>query len=355
VSWVDFQPFLTAAPDLSDERPVVRLKTRLHPAVLPGEKVFLEWEASDDGTIVEIDVQMLSPDIDDPYQTYVDVVSDLPGTARRCELVIPAVGLHPYERFPFRIVARDDAGNVGFEQFQVTIPHQEPSATVVFHTVLGEIRGGEDVTICYDALGLNNSPRFWVETAADDRFAMSAAGNSGLNVCSFSPVRMPYASTDRARIAIRATNNCNRDEWYFSDWFTIRPDPRIGDAPPTVQMTYPTTGQSFPGGGVLPIAWSADDDQGLREFRIQASFNGGYSYHTIAASLPPSARSFEWPLPPSTGVDDLRVRVVAVDTLLQNSSDGDDRVLRVHALGRSKLLPGPGLPGPGAPLPGRGR
>lgn len=55
---------------------------------------------------------------------------------------MPAVGLHPYERFPFRIVARDDRGNVGFEQFQLPIPHQASAGSVTFHTPLVGFQGG---------------------------------------------------------------------------------------------------------------------------------------------------------------------------------------------------------------------
>lgn len=326
VSWVDYSPFLTSAPDLSDERPVVRLVTRLHPAVLPGEKIFVEWEAFDDGKIVSFDVQVLTDDIDAPYQTYVDLRSNLPGTARRCEVVVPDVGLHPYERFPFRIVATDDAGNVGFEQFQVTIPSKTPPGSVTFHPLPEGLRGGEDVQVCYDAFGIEAIvTRMYVETASDDRMKTSAGTGSG---CTLATVRMPFASTDRARLAFRAVDNFNRDEWYFSDHFTIRPDPRIGDAAPAVAMTAPLHGDAFV--RVIPISWTADDDHGLHEFRIQASFNGGFSFHTIAASLPPTDRSYAWRIPPSTGIDDLRVRVVAVDTLLQNTSDGDERVLGVR-------------------------
>ncbi len=330
VSWVDFQPFLTAAPDLGDQRPVVRLVTRLHPVVLPGEKIFIEWEAEDDGVIVEFDVQVLSSDVDAPYQTYVDLLSDLPGSARRCELVVPDIGLHPYERFPFRIVARDDASNVGFEQFQLPIPHRTPSGVVVFHTPFENFRGGEAIEVCYDAVGLGSPfPTFYVEAAADDRMELSASGPGGLNQCTYSTLTIPYVSTDRARVAIRAEDNWNRDEWYFSEPFEIRPDPRLGDAPPTVAMTAPLAGRIFHSDGLIPIVWEAADDHGLFEFRIQASFNGGLSFHTIAPSLPPTARRYVWKLPKSTGVADLRVRVVAVDSLLQNSADGDDRILSV--------------------------
>ena len=68
----------------------------------------------------------------------------------------------------------------------------------------------------------------------------------------------------------------------------------------------------FVGGGTVPIRWTASDDTQLRSFDVQASFNGGrvaYGGHEPAEA----ATSYDWTLPASTGVDDLRIRVVARD------------------------------------------
>jgi hypothetical protein len=333
---VTFEPFLTSRPDLSDHRPVVRMKTRVHPVVLPGERIIIEWEAFDDGEIESFDIQVLDPALNlPPGIHFVNLATGLPGSQRSFEVEIPVVGLHPYERFPFRIVAHDDAGNTSFEQFWAIIPHQAPAGAVQFRTPLENFSGGEDIEICYDAMNLSSSfPRFYMETGADDRVGLGPSGHPGTGECTFSPIRIPHASTDRARIALRAEGNFNRDEWYFTDYFTIRPDPRFGDAPPTIDVTSPSAGQVFVGGRVVPIAWTASDDKGLREFRIQASFNGGYTFHTIETSLPPSARRYDWRLPASRGIDDVRIRVVAVDTMMQNTSAGDDRII--------EFLPGSG-------------
>ncbi|MGD9688504.1 MAG: choice-of-anchor J domain-containing protein [Phycisphaerales bacterium] len=330
--FIDFQPFLAQRPDLSDARPVVRLKTRIHPVVLPGEKIIIEWEAFDDGALTSFDVVILDPDINLPAGFFfLPLAQNLPGTQRSFEVQVPVVGLHPYDRFPIRIIARDDAGNSSFEQFWVTIPHQTPAADVTFQTPLVEFRGGEHVEFCYVANGLSSSsPQIYVESAADDRISLQGGGPPG--GCAFGPVIMPHASSDRVRIGLRAQDNFNRDEWYFTDYFTIRPDPRIGDAPPQIELTAPSDGQTFAGGTTIPIQWTASDDQGLREFRLQASFNRGYTYHTIESSIPPGARSYDWHLPASTGIDELRLRIVAVDTTMQNSSSGDDR--------RYAILPG---------------
>ncbi len=329
--FVQYEPFLTQRPDLSDTPPIVRLKTRTHPVILPGEKVFIEWDAFDDGHITHFDIQVLSDstDINVPLLTFIDLATNLPGTQRRFELIIPDVGLHPYERFAFRIVAHDDKGQSNFEQFWFSIPHQVPAGTVNFHTQFEGLRGGEHIPFCFDYANLNTNPRFYIEAAADDRLALSAPGIIS-DGCTLSPIIIPYVSSDRVRLGLRAEGNFNRDEWYFTDYFTIRPDPRLGDEAPVVDMTFPNANDAFIGGSIVPIEWTASDDQGLREFRIQASFNGGYTFHTIADELPGSTRAYHWRLPASTGINDVRLRVVAVDTTFQNSSDGDDQSIIIQ-------------------------
>jgi hypothetical protein len=71
---------------------------------------------------------------------------------------------------------------------------------------------------------------------------------------------------------------------------------------------------------VIPITWTAADDDFVREYRVQVSLNGGYTYHTVADCIPAPASGFDWRLPASEGVDDVRIRVVAIDKRFQNSS-----------------------------------
>jgi hypothetical protein len=85
----------------------------------------------------------------------------------------------------------------------------------------------------------------------------------------------------------------------------------------------------FPAAGVVPIAWTASDDRGLQSFALQGSFDGGRTWHFIARELPPDARAFDWLLPPSDGIPDVRVRVIARDSRFQNSSSGADRVFSI--------------------------
>ena len=75
-----------------------------------------------------------------------------------------------------------------------------------------------------------------------------------------------------------------------------------------------------PGTGTVQIAWEASDDEGLRAFKIQASYDAGRTWHGVASDLPPEARLFAWDLPESAGIPDVRVRVVAVDHRFQYAS-----------------------------------
>jgi hypothetical protein len=69
------------------------------------------------------------------------------------------------------------------------------------------------------------------------------------------------------------------------------------------------------------LSWIAGDDQGLRSFGLQGSWDGGRTWQAIAEDLPPSTTSFAWTLPSSAGIANARVRVVANDLRFQSTSD----------------------------------
>ncbi len=98
--------------------------------------------------------------------------------------------------------------------------------------------------------------------------------------------------------------------------------PRFGLKAPVVQVTSPTAGSTFSGGGVIPITWNASATQGLRSFDIQTSTDGGHTWHLVLTDLGAGVRSFNWQLPSSSSIPDVRVRVIARDKMFQNSSDG---------------------------------
>ncbi len=140
---------------------------------------------------------------------------------------------------------------------------------------------------------------------------------------------MPYISTDSARFVVASNNGLNRQKWFFSAPFAIRPDPRWVDAPPQINLTSPAAGQEFPAGSMVPVSWTASDDEALRGFSIQVSTDGGRNWIQVAENLPPTATNYNWQTPPGGALDDVRLRVVAVDRRYQNSSSGAIRVFRL--------------------------
>ena len=131
----------------------------------------------------------------------------------------------------------------------------------------------------------------------------------------------PFVSTDRARLALQVRNNSNDVKWFFADgYFSIRHDQRLGFEPPAVDLQSPVGGESFPGGSIVPITWTATASEGLRSFDIQGSYDSGRTWHLIVRDLSSAAVSYDWQLPPSSGIADVRVRVVARDGHFQNSS-----------------------------------
>ena len=157
---------------------------------------------------------------------------------------------------------------------------------------------------------------WWKATSSSSRMG-------GLFTTIPTSVHLPIVSTDGVRQVVLSHTNSNDLKWFFSPgYFSIRPDPALGIKAPRIQLTSPTAGQSFAGGSTVPIKWKASAQQGLRSFDIQYSANGGQTWHFVVKDLDPTARSFRWELPASSGIPDARVRVIVRDTLFQNSSDG---------------------------------
>ncbi|HEX8280074.1 MAG TPA: dockerin type I domain-containing protein, partial [Chthoniobacterales bacterium] len=134
----------------------------------------------------------------------------------------------------------------------------------------------------------------------------------------------------------KSQGSINNVKWFYSGPFSIRPDARYPDAPPTVTLLSPKSGDAYPAGGDIPISWTASDDEALRSFTILYSTDGGRTWLTMVENLPPTATSYTWQTPPGGGFSDVRVRVVAFDLRFQSSSDGDDR-----SFARTAGLPAP--------------
>lgn len=317
---VDVLPFLTAAPDETDTAPVVRLE-RVDGLLAAGQKVILNWDAQDDGTIVSQRI-VYAPHGNWPG-FFLPVASGLPGTQRSFEWTVPVV--QPSSNTAptwFRVIATDDAGQEGFDERRFSVPYTAdvgPTSLTFLTDLSGPFTMGDEIDVCWDFAGPGATYDVHVVNDADYD-AVPYGGGTTLIDCW--TVRMPYLSTDTARVAVTFTYGAGgRTETFFSQRFTIRPDARVADAPPVVTLLSPAPGGVVPAGSTLGFSWTASDDQGLRSFGVQGSWDGGRTWQAIAEELPPTTTNFAWTLPGSAGNSNARVRVVANDLRFQSSSD----------------------------------
>jgi hypothetical protein len=328
---VTFKPFLTSPPDISNNPPVVRMvpfgfswygiTTILRPPEFmahAGEKIILRWNVSNSSTVLKQRI-LFSPAtsiFDTPFANYIVLADNLPSSATSAEVTIPVVAFQPTNIPQFlRVVAIDSSGQQDWDQTPLIVPS-------------GNITGNIQITSDYSGktlIGGHPAPAItWTGNTNGNTEAFIFLESDGGLISLFGDhATLPILSTDTARLAVLSSANSNDLEWFFSDtYFSIRPDPAFGLKAPVVQLTSPTAGSTFSGGGVIPITWNASAAQGLRSFDIQTSTDGGHTWHLVVTDLGPTVRSFNWQLPASTGIPDVRVRVIARDKMFQNSSDG---------------------------------
>jgi hypothetical protein len=332
-----FQPFRTTRPDMTDHPPVVRFERRpflltagsFEGVVEPGQKVIIKWDSFDNAAIVKHKILLsLNGNAKTNFQTIVD---NLPGNQRSFEFTMPASAgtAGGFQKF-IRVVAVDNKGQEGWDEWQVQVPTGNEPGVLQITTPLGgqTFQSGSEFNVNWTITAPFNDPTFQVFLILDGNRKASFRANGG-NTGTFSTVKMPFVSTDSARIAVKSQGSINNVKWFYSEPFAIRPDARYPDAPPQIQMTAPNAGQSFPAGGVVPISWIASDDEAIRSFTILYSTDSGRTWLTMVENLPATARNFDWRLPFGSGFDDVRVRVVAFDRRFQNSSDGAARSFRI--------------------------
>jgi hypothetical protein len=335
---VQFTPFLTAPPDIANNPPIVSIiplgnswygiSTITRPPdfyVTPGEKLILRWTVSNSTTVASQRI-LLSPqgaDFDNSQSPPIVLADNVPALARSLEITIPNVGFAVTNLPQFlRIVAIDSSGQQGWDQTPIIVS-------------TGNISGDIQITSDYSNqtfVGGRNTPReTWTgNTNGVVEGYLFLESDGGLFTTITTSVQLPIVSTDSVRQVVLSHINSNDLKWFFSPgYFSIRPDPALGIKAPKVQLTSPTTGQSFAGGSIVPIKWEASAREGLRSFDIQYSVNGGQTWHFIVKDLDPTARSFRWELPASSGISDVRVRVIVRDKLFQNSSDGAGTVFSI--------------------------
>ncbi len=312
-------PFLTEPPT-SNPPPVVRFVTP-HQEAVPGEKYVVQWTARDDGSITAQRVYY-SPDSNTDHQ--MQLLAEIPASARSYEFTVPSIGTPPNGADQFlRVVAVDDLGQEGIADLPMKITNPAPFTGTLTPdpAVAGEHRPGELLPACAAYSGVVGSVYVALEFDNDET-SQSLGGafvENGL-MCNILGAAMPDISTDRARFRFDATGTLNQVKSFYSPWFSIRPDPLLGDAAPQVSLTSNHTGQSYAGGAVVNIAWTASDDEALRSFDIRASYDGGTRWMIVARDLPADARSYAWRLHDSQGIPQVKLRVVAKDRRFQNSS-----------------------------------
>ncbi|HWS99777.1 MAG TPA: Calx-beta domain-containing protein [Pyrinomonadaceae bacterium] len=329
-----FKPFLTAPPNQANTPPVVRLvepglewngHSPPHDYLLdPGTKYVIRWDVKDSDAVVKQRI-LFSPDGHYPDR-FVVIADNLPGDQRSFEWTVPTPEFAVTNQPQFlRVVAYDAAGQEGWDQTPLLVPSGRITGEFTITTNLsGKTFYAGDPIPHVDWTGsVSDYPVIepFVIFESDGAYLTGVYVNGHGE---FVAQEFPAISTDRARLAVRVHNNGNDVKWFFAPgYFSVRHDPRLGLVPPAVQLLTPAAGASYPAGGTVPITWSASDDEKLYSFDVQASYDGGRTWHVIVRDLPATARSYDWQLPPGGGLAGVKVRVVARDIRFQNnSSDG---------------------------------
>lgn len=331
---VQYRPFLTAAPDFANTPPVVRMiepgLTQRYASpdhIVPdflldqGTRCILRWDVRSDDAIASQRIEF-SPDGHYPDRFRV-LVDGIPGDARSAEITVPAPGFASSFQPQFlRVIARDETGQEAWDQAAVQVPSGRIRGELMLATDLsGQTHfAGQAIP----EVSWSGSVDFGLVTpiVVLESDGAAIAGLASSDGQGYFPELFPFVSTDRARLALQVTSNSNDVAWFFADgYFSIRHDPRMGFAPPVVHLEGPLGGESFPGGSTVSIAWTAEAPESLRSFDVQASYDAGRTWHPVALDLPAQSTRYDWGLPATRGIDDVRVRVIARDRRFQNSAD----------------------------------
>jgi hypothetical protein len=313
-------PFRTQPPT-SNPPPVVRFLVSSIPAAIPGQPLIIPWTARDDTRIV---TQRIYWSRDNNLDGSMLLLAEVPASARSFQWTPPAIGTpaNGADQF-FRVIAVDDLGQEGIADLALRITNPTPftGSMVATSPTAGTYRPGDSLTTCATVTPVVGSTYAAIELDNDDSgVSLGGVFISGSTGCTVLPAQVPDVSTDRARIRYDATGSLNQVKSFYGPYFSIRPDALLGDAAPVVSLTSSHTGASYRGGATIPITWTASDDEALRSFDIRASYDGGTRWFIVVRDLPAAARSFDWHLPVSSGITQVRLRVVAKDLRFQNTS-----------------------------------
>jgi hypothetical protein len=322
----EFIPYLTAPPDYTSDTPPVVRQHRPGFSYDAGARLAISWDAEDDHGIVGHRI-LFSPAGNYPT-TFQTIVDNLPASTRAYEWTVPAIGFQTtYGTSTIRVVSIDSAGHERFDDQMIQIPSGEVqcSLTITSNLAGRTLRPGENFPVTWTAGACNESlvdAFLLLENDGRTYPLGGAAVNLGtLGGQGFAP----YVSTDRARLLLKVNSSRNRAKYFYGAHFQIRPDARLGDAAPVVALQTPQAGARYAAGSIVPITWTASDDESLRAFHIHVSYDGGTNWTAVAADLPGTARSYDLHTAPGSGFGDVRVKVIAVDLRFQQTTDGAAR------------------------------
>jgi len=337
---VDVIPFLTARPDYTDTPPVVRVQEpgfaphwrgwglgyRGTSGIIgyllePGQKFIVRWNAEDDDAVVSQRVELGS----------LLLADNLPAGQRSFEFTVPQLdpgGAASHVQAFLRVTAIDSTGQEGWDHTPVmVVAHPGQTDIQISSSFSGQTftAGTPIPDVFYSGTlgGLDELSAYLLFESEGVFMTAAYHDTNGQRFEFFEP--FPMLSTDRARLVLELKHYVNAYETatayiFDSGYFSVRLDPRLELSPPNVNVTQPTGGTRFLGGGIVPIEWSASDAESLYGFDVLASFDGGQRWHLIARNLPAGVRNYDWRLPPSEDIPDVRIRVVARNLRFQNSA-----------------------------------
>ncbi len=342
-SWVPYLPFRTSRPNFNDAPPIVDLGQHSFLAH-PGEKLVLTWKASDDGSIVSQRVLLsMNGDIvqENLPEPVIVLAIGLPGSQRSIEFVVPAPPAPWFgSRNNIRVESTDDAGQVGWDDLHLYAEAEEQGQLVLTAPLPTAVRAGADLgPVCWDPQDINPlGGSIDAYLLLENTGQLSSLGGVLTSLqCLSGTLTAPFVSTDRARIvlSLSTAGGDATPEFFFGPLFSIRPDARVEDAPPTISITEPAPGMTVAGGATLPIRWTAADDRAVRVVHVQVSTDAGRTWSFLARDLPGEGGAYDWQMPPSTVDHQVQIKVVAVDARFQDSSD-----VAVVSIGPSSVGPG---------------
>jgi hypothetical protein len=293
----------------------------------PGSKVTLRWDASDDHGIVSQTI-LFSTVGNEPASF--TTVATLSATDRTYEWTVPAIGFQVAGQNAFiKVVATDTTGKQGFDEWEILIPTNAVHGTVTFSMTAGQtFKPGQMMASVYTVTNLDpymTRVAYYLEGVRGETRKMFGRGANMEG--------LPFYSTDTARYVVSYGDTTNNRTYWYGPLFKIRPNSLVGDAPPVVTLSSPAAGATFSPGTIVPITWTATDDEGIRTFDIVASFDGARTWQPIVQNLPGTTVSYNWQLAAGTGSADVRVMVIAKDWRFQSSSDGTSRIFSTNGGG----------------------